>query len=79
MITWNAEPKPEREAPWVKDLSRADKKELCDIAEKAWNAISRSAREAHFRWRGRPLIASHTTFRLLIHNAAGERVVCRWD
>jgi hypothetical protein len=26
MITWNAEPKPEREAPWVKDLSRADKK-----------------------------------------------------
>jgi hypothetical protein len=75
----NAETKSEKEASWAKDLNRDEKKALCETAEKAWNAISPNARKAPFTWQGRRLIASHTIFRLLIHTAAGERVVCHWD
>jgi hypothetical protein len=48
-------------------------------ARRAWRQAPGSARRARFVWRQKCFVATHTTFRLLIHEATGEPVAFIWD
>lgn len=57
----------------------ADVTSLCDAAKDAWGKISPNARRAEFTWRGKKYVATHTSFRLLVHTLDGTPVAARYD
>jgi hypothetical protein len=63
----------------AKSLTPAEVTELCTAAQAAWDASGPSQTTAKFQWRGKTYIATHSTFRLLVHTVKGEPVACRYD
>jgi hypothetical protein len=51
----------------------------CKRAQRVWRALPGPAREGRFVWRGKRLVVTHTTCRLLIHEADGTPVAYRYD
>lgn len=52
---------------------------ICSAAQAAWNKAKPEAVRAPFKWRGKPFVASHTIFRLLVNTPDGQPVACRYD
>lgn len=63
----------------AEDLTPAEVTELCKLGLEAWEKLGPRQYKARFSWRGRTYIATHTALRLLVHNAKGEPVACRYD
>lgn len=63
----------------AKDLSKADRAELCNAAQAAWNKLGPKGSSAPFTWRGERYVAKHTSFRLLVDTHDGKPVVSRYD
>lgn len=57
-------------------LSAPDVTALCAAGQQAFRRAG--GRRVPFAWRGKRYVASRTNFRLLINNAAGAPVCCRW-
>ncbi|WP_432200106.1 hypothetical protein ACRAQ7_10625 [Erythrobacter sp. W53] len=61
-----------------KAMSDSRKKELCDAAQTAWDAIGPKETKATFTWHGKKYIAHHSNLRLMVDDHKGEPVVARY-
>lgn len=48
---------------------------LCTAAQEA---LDKRDRQTRFKWRGKTYIATRTSFRILVDDAHGNPVCCRW-
>jgi hypothetical protein len=48
---------------------------LCTAAQEA---LDKRDRQTRFKWRGKTYIATRTSFRILVDDAQGNPVCCRW-
>lgn len=54
-------------------LTSADVREICDLAQAAWDQAPGKTRQVRFRWRKIPLVSTLSSLRLLVNDAHGLR------
>jgi hypothetical protein len=60
-------------------LSQAEVDALCAAAIRAWRRAPGSARRVRFRWRGAALVATHTSFRIIVSLPDGTPLTSAYD
>ena len=60
-------------------LTQEDVAALMNAAAEAWEKLGPNGNRAAFTWRGQRYIASHTSFRLVVHTLDGKPVAGRYD
>lgn len=60
-------------------LTPADVRAICALAQTAWDQAPASARCVRFRWRKIPLVSTRTNLRMLVNDAQGRAVCCRYQ
>lgn len=52
---------------------------ICIAAQAAWDGAKAKDTHVPFKWKGKPFVASHSNFRLLVDTPDGQPVACRYD
>lgn len=65
-------------SPLQARLTPADIREICDLAQAAWDQASDRTRRVRFRWGTIPLVSTLSSFRMLVNDTHGRAVCCRY-
>lgn len=60
------------------ELSSTERTALCDAAKAAWSNAGPRTKVVAFSWNGRRYRSRLTSFRMLVDDAAGNPVACRY-